>query len=95
MPIYEYRCNKCEATDEVLQKVSDPAPEECPSCGTKKSMEKLISQTSFQLKGGGWYKDLYSSTKPAQESKDKPKKKAESKASKSTETKKAKKTAAA
>jgi putative FmdB family regulatory protein len=61
MPLYEYRCKKCEHLEEVLQKASDPAPAVCPECGAKKSMEKEVSLTSFQLKGGGWYKDLYSS----------------------------------
>ncbi len=62
MPIYEYRCTACNAVQEILQKVQDPAPETCPACGKIHSMEKLISHTSFQLKGGGWYKDLYAST---------------------------------
>ena len=46
---------------ERLQKVSDPPPEQCPECGGK--MAKIMSRNSFQLKGGGWYKDLYSSSK--------------------------------
>ena len=67
MPLYEYRCKKCEHLEEVLQKASDPAPAVCPECGAKKSMAKEISLTSFQLKGGGWYKDLYASV-PAEKS---------------------------
>lgn len=61
MPIYEYRCSQCEAEAEVFQKVSDPAPESCPSCGAQKTLSKIVSRSSFQLKGGGWYSDLYSS----------------------------------
>lgn len=57
MPIYEYRCTKCEQVTEALQKVSDPPLRRCPSCGAK--LEKLISRTSFQLKGGGWYAEGY------------------------------------
>jgi len=63
MPIYEYTCDQCGNTTEQMQKVSDPAPETCPSCGAKHSLSKLVSRSSFQLKGGGWYADLYSSTK--------------------------------
>ncbi|WP_373048188.1 FmdB family zinc ribbon protein [Vulgatibacter sp.] len=63
MPIYEYGCEKCGNTTELMQKISDPAPEACPSCGETGSMSRLVSRSSFQLKGGGWYKDLYSSTK--------------------------------
>lgn len=67
MPLYEYRCRECDHLEEVLQKVSDPAPANCPSCGKEHTLEKEVSLTSFQLKGGGWYKDLYSSV-PADKS---------------------------
>jgi putative FmdB family regulatory protein len=63
MPIYEYRCQKCGHQLEVMQKVSDPVPDPCPKCGAAQCLERLVSRTSFQLKGGGWYADLYSSTK--------------------------------
>lgn len=63
MPIYEYSCSSCEKTIDVLQKVSDPAPEKCESCGKEGTLSRLVSKTSFVLKGGGWYSDLYSSTK--------------------------------
>lgn len=63
MPIYEYRCQKCSQQLEVMQKLSDPAPATCPSCGAENSFERLVSRTSFQLKGSGWYSDLYSSAK--------------------------------
>ena len=53
MPIYEYKCNKCNKISEVLQKVSDKPLSKCPSCGGK--VKKLMSHNSFQLKGGGWY----------------------------------------
>ena len=59
MPIYEFVCEKCGRIVERLQKVSDPPPDACPECGSK--MAKIMSRNSFQLKGGGWYKDLYSS----------------------------------
>ena len=58
MPIYEFRCRECSVVIEVTQKISDPYPENCPECQSG-SLEKLISQTSFHLKGGGWYADNY------------------------------------
>lgn len=57
MPIYEYQCQNCHHTFEEIQKVSDPHVGTCPQCGG--TVERLISQTSFALKGGGWYKDGY------------------------------------
>jgi putative FmdB family regulatory protein len=63
VPIYEYRCQKCGHEFEVMQKVNDPAPDPCPKCSAEKTMERLVSRTSFQLKGGGWYSDLYGSSK--------------------------------
>jgi putative FmdB family regulatory protein len=64
LPIYEYACAACGHKFEEWQKMSDPPVRTCPKC-KKKKVEKLISQTAFQLKGGGWYSDLYSSSKPA------------------------------
>lgn len=60
MPIYEYRCLKCESLHEIMQKITDPALTSCPDCGGE--MTKLISNTSFVLKGGGWYKTDYASS---------------------------------
>ena len=57
MPIYEYVCTKCEKQTEAMQRISDPPLRKCPSCSGK--LRKLISNTSFVLKGGGWYKDGY------------------------------------
>ncbi len=62
MPIYEYVCEECGRLTEVMQRMSDPAPAACPECGAPK-LARLISRTSFQLKGGGWYSDLYASPK--------------------------------
>jgi putative FmdB family regulatory protein len=52
MPIYEYRCNKC-GQFEIMQKITERALKQCPTCQGK--VTKLISNTSFQLKGSGWY----------------------------------------
>jgi putative FmdB family regulatory protein len=54
MPIYEYQCAACGKVAEILQKLSDPAPSKCESCGSG-PLSKLISQTSFVLNGTGWY----------------------------------------
>jgi putative FmdB family regulatory protein len=59
MPIYEYRCNGCGEVFEVIRKFSDKPLKKCILCGVDK-VEKLISQSSFVLKGGGWHKDGYS-----------------------------------
>jgi putative FmdB family regulatory protein len=63
MPIYEYACSKCGKLNEVLQKVNDPTPERCDGCGAKGTLRKVVSRSSFVLRGGGWYSDLYSSVK--------------------------------
>jgi putative FmdB family regulatory protein len=71
MPIYEYTCSKCNKQQEILQKFDEEAPLFCPLCGAKNSLHKEISASAFHLKGGGWYKDLYSSKKTASDSKTK------------------------
>src|SRR3954465_11318930 len=63
MPIYEYACAACGHQFEEWQKMSDKPIRTCPKCKAKK-VEKLISQTSFTLRGGGWYSALYSAPKP-------------------------------
>jgi len=65
MPIYEYACAACGHEFEEWQKMSDAPVRTCPKC-KKKKVERLISRTAFQLKGGGWYADLYSSSKPGE-----------------------------
>lgn len=62
MPTYEYRCQSCGHEMEATQRIVEPALRDCPAC-KQPALERLISRTSFQLKGGGWYKDLYSSSK--------------------------------
>lgn len=54
--MYEYKCKECQVEVEKLQGYDDPPPK-CEKC--KKVMVRKISRTSFQLKGGGWYKDGY------------------------------------
>jgi putative FmdB family regulatory protein len=67
MPIYDYACDKCHHEFEVEQRITDDPVKTCPACRSRK-VKRLISKTSFVLKGGGWYSDLYSSSdakKPA------------------------------
>jgi putative FmdB family regulatory protein len=72
MPIYEYQCEKC-GTFEVTQRITEKPLGRCPTC--KGKVKKLISNTSFQLKGTGWYatdyarKDKSSSEKTAKDEK--------------------------
>ncbi len=71
MPVYEYECKECEKVFEVQQRISDKPLTSCQKCGA--SVTKLMSMSSFQLKGGGWYSDGYSSpSKGADSSSSKP-----------------------
>jgi putative FmdB family regulatory protein len=53
MPIYEYRCSKCGNIEEAIQKFSDKPLSKCRICSGR--LHKLISQSTFHLKGSGWY----------------------------------------
>jgi putative FmdB family regulatory protein len=53
VPIYEYKCSECGKVFEALQKFTDAPLERCKFC--EGPVERLISNTSFQLKGSGWY----------------------------------------
>lgn len=59
MPLYDYRCEQCGHELEVLQGINDAPLKVCPVCGTS-ALVKKISAPAFTFKGGGWYKDLYS-----------------------------------
>ena len=59
MPFYEYECTKCGHHTELLQKISDPPISKCDLCNGR--MKKLISQSTFHLKGSGWYVTDYAS----------------------------------
>ncbi len=61
MPIYEYACAKCESEFEVEQRITDDPIKTCRKCRSRR-VKRLISQTSFSLKGGGWYADGYGSS---------------------------------
>ena len=54
MPIYSYRCEDCQHTQDILRKISDPPLVACPSCGAA-AFRKQVTAAGFQLKGSGWY----------------------------------------
>ncbi len=73
MPIYEYECEKCGKMEEAFQKFSDKPLKTCRNCSGK--LHKLVSQSSFHLKGTGWYVTDYANKSSS--SSHSPKKKAE------------------
>jgi len=89
MPIYEYKCDKCDHQFEILQKINDEPAKICPQCNANR-LRKLVSAAAFKLKGTGWYETDFKTGKKknlVKEDKDKPsKEKKESK--KKTESKK-------
>lgn len=87
MPIYEYVCQKCGHHLEVMQKMSDKPLSKCPEC--KGKLEKIFSQTSFQLKGSGWYATDYTSRGKSEKSEKSDKPEKADKAEKTDKTEKA------
>jgi putative FmdB family regulatory protein len=63
MPTYEYACSNCGNVWEEVQRITADASDTCPKCG-QKTAKRQINGGNFILKGGGWYADLYSSSKP-------------------------------
>ena len=59
MPIYEYECTKCGEVEEAFQRFSDKALSRCRHCSGK--LQRLISHSTFHLKGSGWYVTDYAS----------------------------------
>ncbi len=84
MPIYEYQCQKC-GTFEVSQRITENPLGKCPTC--KGKVKKLISNTSFQLKGTGWYVTDYARKGQNGESKKDNGAKAEAKSESKSESK--------
>lgn len=60
MPVYEYECLDCHEITEIWQGLAEAQLTTCPSC--QGTVKKIISMSSFALKGGGWYADSYSSS---------------------------------
>jgi putative FmdB family regulatory protein len=61
MPIYEYRCNECQQIFEEWQHDFREREVPCPVCNS--IAKRLISSTSFVLKGSGWYVTDYCNRK--------------------------------
>ena len=59
MPIYKFKCTECHHEFTLIRKMSDDSEVLCENCSSNLT-NKLISKTSFALKGNGWYKDGYS-----------------------------------
>ena len=57
MPIYEFRCDRCDTLFEQILSIDDRGKKRCPECG--KPARRVISRSSFQLKGSGWYATDY------------------------------------
>ncbi len=57
MPVYEYQCPNCRKVREIWRSISETGVCKCPECSVP--MHKLVSMSSFRLKGGGWYADGY------------------------------------
>lgn len=53
MPLYEYRCQDCGASFEIIQKVNDAPLKKCLECGGV--LKKVLSAPALQFKGDGWY----------------------------------------
>jgi putative FmdB family regulatory protein len=80
MPLYEYKCSKCGACFEIIQKVNDPPIKTCIKCGGPAT--KAISAPAIQFKGSGFYITDYAKKPPAEKEQKTP----------VTETKESKKT---
>ena len=52
MALYEYRCGKCKREFELEQRITDQPKRFCPKCDGP--VTRLISRSTFVLKGGGW-----------------------------------------
>ena len=59
MPAYDYRCDRCDRTFEVRQRISEAPLTTCDRCGGP--IRRLLAAAPFILKGGGWYVTDYPS----------------------------------
>lgn len=85
MPIYEYECLDNGHRFEVIQKMSEDPIAVCNVCGGK--VRKVVTAAGFSLKGSGWYKDGYSSSKPSSSSESKSESSGSEKTTNNKETK--------
>jgi len=94
LPLYEYRCLKCDRHTDKIENLKGPHLKKCPHCGGK--VESVLTAPSIQFKGSGWYVTDYGKKSPGSDSaKSEKSEKSESKpAETSKETKDTKKPAA-
>jgi len=57
LPIYEYRCEVCGHTFEVMQKLADPAVETCEVCGGP--VARVFHPVAIHFRGSGFYTTDY------------------------------------
>ena len=81
MPLYEYQCTQCGKIEEAIQKFSDAPLTTCRHCSGE--LNKLISQSSFHLKGTGWYVTDYANKSASSKSENKQSGKTKTKTAKS------------
>jgi putative FmdB family regulatory protein len=65
MPTYDYICSSCGNAWEFEQRIVEEPVKVCPKCGKKTAKRQISAGAGFILKGGGWYADLYGSSKPS------------------------------
>ena len=70
MPTYEYACSSCDATHDIVQKMTDPTLTECPACG-EPALRKVFNGVGVVFKGSGFYRN---DSRPSGSSKDSPNK---------------------
>lgn len=64
MPLYEYRCESCGEKEEKLESFAAPTEHACEHCGAVEGMKRQISRAAFNLAGGGWHAQGYSTPTP-------------------------------
>jgi putative FmdB family regulatory protein len=72
MPLYEYSCTGCHASEERLGSFSSPPDHDCPICGKHGGMKRQLSVPSISFSGGGWYAQGYGERPPCKEGKPAP-----------------------
>lgn len=90
MPIYQYRCSKCDKVIEALQKVHDKPLSKCENCGGK--LQRIIAPVGIIFKGSGFHVTDYgragkTAASVSEEKSKKREKKTETKSEAKTETK--------
>jgi putative FmdB family regulatory protein len=88
VPTYVYECQQCGERFEYFQSLAEAPKTVCEQCSGP--LQKIIVPIAFHLKGGGWYKDLYSTPKSGGDAKGDGK--SETKSESSSETKSTAKT---